>query len=80
MSQAADSCPRCQGEKVQGYALDFTLLGVRVGFWNADPPQKAGLADRIVTHAASAVALAAPAAICYISQQWHFHLFCQLPS
>ncbi len=42
MSQAAISCPKCQGDMTQGYVLDFTPLGVRVRFWNAGHPKKAG--------------------------------------
>jgi hypothetical protein len=44
MTQAAMSCPKCQGEMVRGYVLDFTPIGNRVSKWNAGPPKKAGLA------------------------------------
>ena len=39
MSQAAISCPKCQGEMVQGYVLDFTPIGGRVRQWNSGPPK-----------------------------------------
>jgi len=42
MTQAAMSCPKCQGEMVRGYVLDLTPVGVRVSEWNAGPPKKAG--------------------------------------
>ena len=41
MSQAAISCPKCQGEMVQGYVLDFTPVGGRVRKWNSGPPKRA---------------------------------------
>jgi len=44
MSQAAMSCPKCQGEMVRGYVLDFTPVGVRVSKWNAGPPKEASWA------------------------------------
>jgi hypothetical protein len=44
MTQAAMSCPKCQGEMVRGYVLDFSPIGNRVSKWNAGPPKKAGLA------------------------------------
>jgi len=44
MSQAAILCPKCQGDMVQGYVLDFTPVGVRVSVWNAGRPKKAFLA------------------------------------
>ena len=44
MTQAAISCPKCQGEMVQGYVLDFTPVGSRVRKWYSGPPKKAGLA------------------------------------
>jgi hypothetical protein len=47
MTRAAMSCPKCQGEMVQGYVLDLTPIGVRVSEWNAGPPKKAGWASII---------------------------------
>ena len=41
MSQAAISCPKCQGEMAQGYVHDFTPVGVGISQWNAGPPKKA---------------------------------------
>lgn len=41
MTKAAISCPKCHGEMVQGYVLDFTPAGVRVNKWNAGIPKKA---------------------------------------
>jgi hypothetical protein len=48
MTQAAMSCPKCQGEMVRGYVLDFTPLGNRVSKWNDGPPNKAGWAAGIL--------------------------------
>ncbi|MDB5345262.1 MAG: hypothetical protein JWP89_3639 [Schlesneria sp.] len=43
MSESAMSCPKCQGEMVQGYVLDFTPIGLSVSQWNAGSPKRAGL-------------------------------------
>ena len=55
MSQAAISCPKCQGEMVQGYVRDFTPLGVSVSEWNAGPPRKAGLAGHLIKDSPSVI-------------------------
>lgn len=44
MGESAMSCPKCQGEMIQGYVLDFTPVGNRVSKWNDGPPKKAGWA------------------------------------
>ena len=44
MTQVAMSCPKCHGEMVPGYVLDFTPIGNRVSKWNDGPPKKAGWA------------------------------------
>ena len=44
MVESAISCPKCQGEMVQGYVLVFTPVGGRVSQWHDGPPKKAGLA------------------------------------
>lgn len=42
MSRPAPTCPKCRGEMVQGYVLDFTPVGGRVRMWHSGPPKKAG--------------------------------------
>ena len=41
MTQPSTVCPKCQGEMVQGYVMDFTPFGLRVSHWNAGIPKKA---------------------------------------
>jgi len=48
MTQSTILCPKCQGEMVRGYVLNFTPIGVRIVKWNAGPPIKsfwAGIID-----------------------------------
>ena len=40
MDQPALSCPKCQGEMVQGFVLDITHGGFFVGRWIEGPPKK----------------------------------------
>ena len=40
MSQAALRCPKCHGEMVQGFIMDFTEGGRLVSQWAEGPPQK----------------------------------------
>lgn len=44
MIESATSCPKCQGEMVQGYVMDFTPVGLRISKWNAGIPKSAGFA------------------------------------
>jgi hypothetical protein len=39
MSQVPIACPKCKGEMVQGYVLDFTPTGGRVRKWYSGPPR-----------------------------------------
>jgi len=39
MSQAAMSCPKCQGEMVQGHVLDTTYGGNLLSRWSPGPPK-----------------------------------------
>ncbi len=39
MNQSTISCPKCKGEMVQGYVLDFTPVGARVRQWNSGAPK-----------------------------------------
>jgi hypothetical protein len=40
MSQHALNCPKCQGEMVQGYLLDFSAATVLVSQWVEGQPEK----------------------------------------
>ncbi|MDB5344392.1 MAG: hypothetical protein JWP89_2769 [Schlesneria sp.] len=41
MDQVPSVCPKCQGEMIQGHALDCTYGGVLVSSWQEGPPKKA---------------------------------------
>ena len=41
MSKPPTTCPKCQGEMIQGFVADFTHAGVVVATWVQGPPEKA---------------------------------------
>jgi hypothetical protein len=40
MSNTKTTCPKCEGEMVQGFLADFMSPGVSVALWVEGPPKK----------------------------------------